>query len=143
VNVIFSSDVIGVQRGTTPDGRKIYSLEDIYPYCDIVTYPSIMEGFGNAFLEAIYFKKPVVVNNYTIYSTDIEPKGFKAIQFDGFITEDTVRQVKKVLHDPELAWSITEHNYNLATKFYSYRALQHQLDALMGTFFGEGLGELS
>jgi glycosyltransferase involved in cell wall biosynthesis len=143
VNVLFSSDVIGVQRGTTPDGRKIYSLDDIYPYCDIVTYPSIMEGFGNAFLEAIYYKKPLVVNNYTIYSTDIEPKGFKAIQFDGFITEDTVRQVKNVLNDPELAWSITEHNYNLATKFYSYRALQHQLDALLGSFFGQGLGELS
>jgi mannosylglucosylglycerate synthase len=141
VNVIFSSDVIGVTRGTTPNGRKIYSLEDIYPYCDIVTYPSIMEGFGNAFLEAIYFKKPLVVNNYTIYSTDIDPKGFKAIQFDGFIREDTVRQVKTVLNDPVLRRSMTEHNYNLAKKFFSYRALQQQLETLLFSFFGEGYGE--
>ena len=141
VNVIFSSDIIGDTRGTTPDGRKIYSLEDIYPYCDIVTYPSIMEGFGNAFLEAIYFRKPLVVNNYTIYSTDIDPKGFKAIQFEGFITDDTVRQVKAVINDPELAQSITEHNYNLAKKFFSYRALQQQLEALLVSFFGEGFGE--
>ena len=139
VNVLFTSDIIGVRRGTTPDGRKIYSLDDIYPYCDIVTYPSIMEGFGNAFLEAIYFKKPLVVNNYTIYSTDIEPKGFKAIQFDGFITEDTVRQVREVLNDPELTRSMTEHNYNLASKFYSYRALQQQLETILGSFFGESL----
>lgn len=141
VNVIFSSDVIGVTRGTTPNGRKIYSLEDIFPYCDIVTYPSIMEGFGNAFLEAIYFKKPLVVNNYTIYSTDIDPKGFKAIQFDGFIREDTVSQVKTVLNDPGLRRSMTEHNYNLAKKFFSYRALQQQLETLLFSFFGEGYGE--
>jgi glycosyltransferase involved in cell wall biosynthesis len=141
VNVIFSSDMIGVTRGTTPDGRKIYSLEDIYPYCDIVTYPSIMEGFGNAFLEAIYFRKPLVVNNYTIYSTDIEPKGFKAIQFEGFITEDTVQHVKTVLEHPDLALSMAEHNYNLAKKFYSYRVLRQQLDGLLISFFGEGVGE--
>ena len=141
VDVVFSSDVIGVTRGTTPDGRKIYSLEDIYPYSDIVTYPSIMEGFGNAFLEAIYFRKPLVVNNYTIYSTDIEPKGFKAIQFEGFITEDTVRHVKTVLEHPDLAASMAEHNYNLAKKFFSYRVLRQQLDALLVSFFGEGYGE--
>jgi mannosylglucosylglycerate synthase len=141
VNVIFSSDMIGVERGTTPDGRKIYSLEDIYPYCDIVTYPSIMEGFGNAFLEAIYFRKPLVVNNYTIYSTDIEPKGFQAIQFEGFITKETVQHAKTVLDHPDLASSMAEHNYNLARKFYSYRVLRQQLDGMLISFFGEGYGE--
>jgi glycosyltransferase involved in cell wall biosynthesis len=141
VNVIFSSDVIGVTRGTTADGRKIYSLEDIYPYCDIVTYPSILEGFGNAFLEAIYFRKPLVVNNYTIYSTDINPKGFKAIEFEGFITDDTVKQVQVVLSKPDLAKSMADHNYNLAKKFFSYRVLQYQLEAILVSFFGEGYGE--
>ncbi|MGE5373744.1 MAG: glycosyltransferase [Bacteroidota bacterium] len=140
VNVLFSSDVIGVARGTTSDGRKIYSLEDIYPYCDIVTYPSIVEGFGNAFLEAIYFRKPLVVNNYTIYSTDIDPKGFKAIQFEGFITEETVKHARAVLDHPELAQSMTEHNYNLAKKFFSYRVLEQHLQAMLISFFGEGYG---
>jgi glycosyltransferase involved in cell wall biosynthesis len=141
VNVLFSSDVIGVTRGTTPDGRKIYSLEDIYPYCDIVTYPSIVEGFGNAFLEAIYFRKPLVVNNYTIYSTDIDPKGFRAIQFEGFITDETVKHARAVLDNPELAQSMTEHNYNLAKKFFSYRVLEQHLQAMLVSFFGEGNGE--
>jgi len=140
VNVIFSSDVIGVTRGTTADGRRIYSLEDIYPYCDVVTYPSIMEGFGNAFLEAIYFRKPLVVNNYTIYSTDIHPKGFKAIEFDGFITDETVAQVQQVLISPDLVEEMTEHNYRLAKKFFSYSALKQQLEALLTSFFGEGNG---
>src|SRR5215207_805650 len=130
VNVMFSSDVIGVRRGTTEDGRKIYSLEDIYPFCDLVTYPSLMEGFGNAFLEAVYFRKPIVVNNYTIYSTDIRQKGFRAIEFDGFITDETVAQVQQVLISPDLVQEMTEHNYQLAKKFFSYRALKQQLEAV-------------
>ena len=60
--------------------RKIYTLEDIYPHADLVTYPSNFEGFGNAFLEAIYYKKPIVVNTYSIYSMDIKPKEFKVIE---------------------------------------------------------------
>jgi hypothetical protein len=34
---------------------------------------------------------------------------------------------------------MTEHNYNLAKKFYSYRVLRQQLDALLISLFGEGL----
>ena len=37
------------------------------------TYPSHYEGFGNAFLEAIYFRKPVVVISYAVYARDIDP----------------------------------------------------------------------
>src|SRR5215217_5700396 len=140
VNVIFSSDIIGVRRGLTQDGRKIYSLEDIYPFADLVTYPSLLEGFGNAFLESVYFRKPLVVNNYTIYATDIRPKGFKAIEFDGFITDDTIDDVREVLTSPELVQEMTEHNYELAKKFFSYRALQQQLESLLSSFFGEENG---
>ena len=53
---------MGETRGTNAEGRKIYTLFDVYPHADLVTYPSHYEGFGNAFLEAIYFGKPVVVN---------------------------------------------------------------------------------
>ncbi len=67
VNKIFVSDIINEQRGYTKTGKKIYTLNDIYPHADLVTYPSGYEGFCNAFLEAIYFRKPVVVNNYSIF----------------------------------------------------------------------------
>jgi glycosyltransferase involved in cell wall biosynthesis len=36
-----------------------------------VTYLSGYEGFGNAFIEAIYFKKPIIVNRYSIFVEDI------------------------------------------------------------------------
>ena len=86
VNTLFAYDVVDDKRGTTEDGRKIYTLSDIYPHADLVTYPSIFEGFGNAFLEALYFRKPIMVNTYSIYTKDIKPKGFLAIEMDGYVT---------------------------------------------------------
>ena len=84
VNTLFVSDIINEHRGHTKKGKKIYTLNDIYPHADLVTYPSTFEEFGNAFLEAVYFKKPIVVNKYSIYTYDIEPKGFLTIELDDY-----------------------------------------------------------
>lgn len=59
IKAIFAGDRIGDERGQTADGQKIYSLNDIYPHADFVTYPSLIEGFGNALLEAIDRKSVV------------------------------------------------------------------------------------
>src|SRR3972149_5915757 len=91
VRVIFAAEWFGYRRALKSDGRKIYSLADAYLHADIVTYPSTIEGFGNAFLEAIYYRKPIVVNRYSVYETDIEPRGFQAVEVDGFIREATLR----------------------------------------------------
>ena len=127
VNTIFVSDIINEERGTTPDGRKIYTLEDIYPYADLVTYPSTFEGFGNAFLETLYFKKPIVVNTYSIYLKDIKPKGFKVIEIDGYVTDKAVEQTKQVLDNPELRQEMVDHDYALAKKYFSYTVLHQNL----------------
>jgi len=59
--------------------KDLYTLWDVYPHADFVTYPSLYEGFGNAFLEAVYFKKPLLINRYAIFLRDIEPKEFDLI----------------------------------------------------------------
>ena len=124
VNAVFVEHIIGDHRGTTEDGRKIYSLQDIYRHADMVTYPSLQEGFGNAFLESIYFKKPVVVNNYQIYFYDIKPKGFDVIEMDGFITDRTVKAAIEALNNPARVEKMTEINYRLGQKYYSYTVLE-------------------
>ena len=58
IDVRFIANRVGEKRGITAEGKKIYTLFDVYPHADLVTYPSHYEGFGNAFLEAIYFGKP-------------------------------------------------------------------------------------
>lgn len=135
VPVNFVSDTIKTRRGTGKDGRKVYTLEDVYPAADLVTYPSLLEGFGNAFLEAVYFRRPIFMNNYTIYSIDIKPRGFKVVEFTGFITEETVAHVSKVLLEPEYVAQITEHNYNLGKEFYSFAILERELHALLHKCF--------
>ncbi len=131
VDTLFVSDIINDQRGTTPGGRKIYTLDDIYPHADLVTYPSNFEGFGNAFLEALYYRKPILVNNYSIYSTDIRPKGFSVIEIDGYVTRSAVRLAKKVLRDEDFREKMVEHNYKVATRHFSYKILRHKLKALI------------
>ena len=105
--------------------------------------PRLLEGFGNAFLESVYFRKPIVVNDYTIYAIDIKPKGFRAIELDGFVTDEAVAEVEKVLKTPSIAAEMAEHNYQLAKRFYSFAFLEHQLQGLLQSFTGEDAGEVT
>jgi glycosyltransferase involved in cell wall biosynthesis len=131
VKTRFVSNIINDKRGKTKSGRKIYTLFDIYPHADLITYPSSFEGFGNAFMEAVYFKKPILVNRYAIYSFDIKPKNFQTIEIDGYVSEQAVKQTRRVLEDPALAEKMIDENYRIATKYYSYEMLHGKLMNLM------------
>jgi hypothetical protein len=135
VRVNFVSDIIKTERGTTQDGRKIYTLSDVYPNADLVTIPSLLEGFGNAFLEAVYYRRPIFINTYTIYSIDIKPKGFQTVEFTGFITDETVKHIQKILGDRRYVEEMTEHNYQLGKQFYSFTVLERQLQVLLHACF--------
>jgi hypothetical protein len=135
--VKFESAIVGDTRGVTPEGRKIYTLEDVYPQADLVTYPSSIEGFGNAFLEAVYFQRPLVVNNYSIYEADIKTKGFQVIEFDGYISEHTLAEARYALTHPEEVQAECVHNYELAKRYYSFTMLKRRLRVLISDCFGE------
>jgi len=139
VKVLSRADRINHQRSYTPDGKKIYSLADAYQASNLVTYPSTIEGFGNAFLETIYYKRPIVLSTYEIFRTDIQPKGFNVIGFKDFITDDTVEQVREVLNDPDKSVEMVERNYELGRRYYSYRTLEHSLLALVHDCLGSNL----
>jgi glycosyltransferase involved in cell wall biosynthesis len=136
VNLLFAVEYFDEHRGINDDGRKIYSLWDAYPLADLVTYPSTIEGFGNAFLEALYYKRPIVVNNYTIYKTDIRPKGFRVIEFEDYITDETVEITRRVLADKDYEVQMCLHNYELAERYFSYTVLRNKLKVLLDNAFG-------
>ena len=121
-----------------PDVNNVdkYSLWDVYPHADFITYPSLYEGFGNAFLEAIYFKKPLLINRYTIFVRDIEPKGFDLVVMDGFLTKKTVKKVRDVLESPERRDKMVTTNYAIAYRHYSFAVLRRRLNYLINYFFG-------
>ncbi len=131
VEVIFASDRIGDRRRVHDDGRKQYSIWDVYPHADLVTYPSTYEGFGNAFLEAVYYRKPIFCNRYTIYRTDIEPCGFEAIAMDGFLLDEVVQRVRHVLEDEQYRQRMVEHNYEVARQHFSYTRLEQELTVIL------------
>ncbi len=136
VETLFISERISEYRRKTADGRKVYTLFDVYPHADLVTYPSDFEGFGNAFLEAMYFRKPIVVNSYSIYSIDIRPKGFKVIEMDGYVTKYAIEKTREVLKDEKLRSEMVEHNFELGRRHYSYSVLRQKLKALITDCFG-------
>jgi glycosyltransferase involved in cell wall biosynthesis len=129
-------DRIAKERGLGPDGCKSYTLWDVYPHADLISYPSIYEGYGNAFVEAIYFRKPILVNRYQIFEADIEPKGFKVISFDGFITSETVQQVKQILNNPDQLADMAETNYMLGWRYLSFEMLEEKFEALLTNIYG-------
>ncbi len=136
VRVIFADAHFDYQRGQANDGSKIYSLADAYQYADLVTYPSTVEGFGNAFLETIYYKRPIVMGTYEIFKTDIEPKGFQVVNFGEFVTDTTIQEVHDLLLNPQQVSKMVEENYALGRKYYSYRTLEEQLKSLLSSLMG-------
>ena len=116
--------------------KQHFSLWDVYPHADFITYPSQHEGFGNAFLEAVYFKKPILINRYSIFVRDIEPRGFDLAVMDGFLTDETVEKVKEILEHPEKREKMVAHNYNIAHRHYSFELLERWLKTILANFFG-------
>ena len=126
-------DHIDSVRGTR-EGRRIYSLWDVYPHADLMTYPSLYEGFGNALIEAIYFKLPALVNRYPVYVADIGPLGFDFVVIDGAITDQAVDAVAELLRNPARREQMVETNYGLAAEHFSYQAVERQLRPLIESF---------
>lgn len=131
VEIIFATERICSRRRIKSDGRKCYSIWDAYPHADLITYPSTYEGFGNAFLEAIHFRKPIFCNRYTIFMTDIAPLGFQCAAMDGFLTDEVVEEVRALLLDKERQEVMVEHNYELARRYFSYDRVENELRSLL------------
>jgi len=118
-----------------PQAHRI-TLWDVYPHADFVTYPSLYEGFGNAFLDALYFRKPLLINRYATFVRDIEPRGFDLIAMDGYLNRQTVSRVKEILTSPERREIMVNTNYDIALRHYSYAVLQKCAERLFVKFFG-------
>jgi glycosyltransferase involved in cell wall biosynthesis len=139
IDVRFVAERVGETRGLNSAGQKVYTLFDLYPHADLVTYPSYYEGFGNAFLEAIYFRKPVVVNTYAVYARDIDPLGFQTVEMSQVLSNQVVEQTREILRNTALRNEWAETNYRLGLKYFSYAVARRKLAARFANLFGEGL----
>ena len=124
------ADRVGKTRADTPAGKR-YALADAYPHADLVTYPSLYEGFGNALLEAVAARRPVLVNRYPVYVRDLAPAGFRFVEIDGTVTDAAVTEVAALLADPARAARDAAHNHAIARARFGLVTLGRVLDAAL------------
>jgi mannosylglucosylglycerate synthase len=117
------------------DGKPIrpaHSLHDAYLAADLITYPSLHEGYGNALVEALYYGVPVLVNRYPVYVADIAPLGLRMVEIDGVVTDETVEEVRSLLGNPRRIRENAKHNFEIGRQHLSYRLLRRRLRKLLG-----------
>lgn len=129
----FIGDRVGPVRSLV-EGRKVFSLYDVYHNADLITYPSTYEGFGNAILETIYFRKPFVVHTYPAYAVDIRSCGVQGVEFNHEVTPGMFDDIRQLLTDPGYREEIVSHNYKVAQQHFSLARMQSVLSRVLTTF---------
>ncbi len=133
---LIKDNVVSPWRETAADKGQ-FSLWTVYAAADLVTFCSLYEGFGNGLLEAIYLKKPVVLNRYDSFIADIEPLGFEFLTLDGYLTPDVVAQARRILLEGETKFTGPERNYAIARRHFAYPVLQRRLQSILTEFDAE------
>jgi mannosylglucosylglycerate synthase len=131
--VIFVGDYIGFTRRLTGDRRKIYTLWDAFIASDFVTYPSLIEGFGNQYIESVYFKKPVIITPYPVYKSDIRPLGFKSVEISHKLTIKDIKLIKEFMNDKSKVEKMVNDNFELGKKHFSFEATEDKIKKLLNS----------
>jgi len=121
-------------------------LWDAYAIADLVTYPSLWEGWGNQLLEALRAKLPIVLFEYPVYLKDIKDKGIEVISLGSeivsqdvynhvHISEDILQraadQCVDYLTNRTLREVIINNNFQIAKQYYDYDRLEEDLIPLI------------
>ena len=140
VELLFVNNLVEHSR-CIKNNNKVYSLWDTYVFADIITYPSIQEGWGNQFLEGLFAKKPMLVFEYNVYKEDIKEKGFKVIslgdkyELDKYglakVSEGAIKRAAgeciRLLIDKDYREKMVEKNFQLGREFFSHESLKEKL----------------
>jgi mannosylglucosylglycerate synthase len=94
INIKWVNEFVDHERHQT-NNKKIYSLWDCYANCDIVTYTSLLEGWGNQFIEALVAKKIVISYQYPVFVQDILHLKFNTVDLGNthYLKEDGLAAV--------------------------------------------------
>ena len=91
-----------------PDG---VTIDDAYEACDVVTFPSTWEGFGNPTIESAVHRKPLVVGHYPVLD-ELRAFGFQWYDADNVELDD---------------YAALDHNYDIADAHFDLRDLPRRL----------------
>jgi glycosyltransferase involved in cell wall biosynthesis len=103
--------LIKLRNGKDPKRKRVYTLWDCFVNADFVTYPTEVEGFGNQFVEAVYFRKPIIITPYPVYKSDIKPLGFETIEMPDEVTREVLNQVNELIESPGKVKRMVDRNF--------------------------------
>ena len=135
----FINSIVGAERSY--GDKKIYSLWDVYVFSDLITYPSIFEGWGNQFIEAVFARKPIVLFEYPVFISDIKKEGYFFISLGSKIRgndknnliEIDVSKVNKAAIGSIKALTsletniLLDRNFEIGTRYHDYNVLKEFL----------------
>jgi len=140
VKVVKAYERISTQRGTI-EGTKIYSFWDAYVFADVVTYPSVIEGFGNQFLKAVFYRKLIALFEYDVFREDIKKEGYWYVYldekwrrennfyiFDNDKLKCAAENVLRILTNENLLTELTEFNFQSARDHHDIHLLKEYIE---------------
>lgn len=108
----------GVRQGVPPG----FSIADVYAAADVVVLSSTWEGFGNAAIESVAFRKPLARHHYPVMQ-EIECHGLR------YFDLDAVEALEKFVDRPDT--ELLDENLAIARRVYDLTLLPGRLAAML------------
>ena len=145
VDLHLISERVSSIRMLNEKGERLYTSRDILVNANIATYLPKWEGFGNAFLEAVSCRVPVVVSTYLVYKTDIKGSGFDNIEIrDDYddnglleIPDSVLDEIHLILNDSEKIYKMVSGNFEIGKKEFGFDMLSAKLNGLLESYSDE------
>ncbi|MBN1799386.1 MAG: glycosyltransferase family 4 protein [Spirochaetales bacterium] len=140
------SDRVFSQRGNDKHGKRLYTNRDVIANADLVTYLPVWEGFGNALLETIAARIPLITTTYLVYKTDIKITGLKNIEIRDtydeqagklMVSDKVVDEIYFLLNHPQEKNQIVDMNFDIGKREFGYNTLSHKLQNVLNDYADE------
>ena len=124
--------------------KNKFSFWNMYSIADFITYPSILEGWGNQLLEALAAAKPIALFEYPVFEKDIKTSGLRYaslgssyktennfVVVDDSVIDSAAKEMLEILFDRKKYQSIIRENFEIGKRNFGYEKLKELLSELL------------
>lgn len=115
--------LVAARTGTRLGVPEGYTMSDVYAASDVVVLSSTWEGFGNAAIESVAFRRPLARRSYPVMA-EIERRGLR------FFDLDAIDELLAFVRQPDT--DLLDANVAAAREAYDLSLLPGRLASLLG-----------